>query len=681
AGVNQNDYYRWLLDLDRAQEKSRNYDRHNIVAGNSSSTSTAVFLNAGAPLSSTINFYTAIGYSYRSGAASGFSRNPNSWSQQAVLANGQRFYFDGFLPQIHTTIIDQSFIAGLNFKLGEWDLDISDTRGENTLRYDIKNTGNASLPASNNVQTQFYAGTLEFMQNTINLDLDRRLDFGSGKSLNIALGGEYRYERYLIGAGEPNSYINGGRQFQPDPIPPYPGTAGSFTFSPGTAVSGAQVFPGFQPTDAVTAKRDIYAFYGDLEYHTNKFTLGGAVRYETYDEREANYDNLSGKISSRYEITSRFAVRASASTGFRAPSLHQRYFQNTSTQFVSGLPSQALTANNYNPIVRNAFGVQALTPETSKSISAGFVGNLSSSTSFTVDGYFIRIDDRIVLSSQFSRSNPLVNTILTANAADPTVNALQFWTNAINTETKGVDVVFTHRFKLGNGNAIFSVAGNYNTNTVVGPIQSNSVIDDPANNPGEGDPSKNPANDLKTSLFDRQQRSRIEVAQPKSKVNITLNYDFKKFNVILRTVRFGETTLLNNADPALRNSATNAYWNDVALETDQTFGAKWTTDVVLTYKPKQGLSISVGANNLFDVYPDRIFIDPRNEPAAYYNAPVSNSLGVNKTTGGYNAGRDQSNRGRFLFSPNQFGYNGRFMFARLSVDLQDVFKKASSAKK
>jgi iron complex outermembrane recepter protein len=674
-GVTANDYYRWLMDLDRGVVTQRNYDRRNIVAGNSSNTNTGVFLNAGAPIAKVANVYLAAGFSERNGAASGFSRNPNSWNQQPVLSNGQRFYYDGFLPQIHTRLIDYSVLTGATVKLGSWDLDVSNTRGENTIRYDIKNTGNASLPANDNPKTEFYAGTLGFLQNTINVDLDRRIDFGSNRSLNVAFGGESRYERFTIGAGEPTSHINGLRQFQPDPIPPYPGTTNYFTFSPGPSVPGAQVFPGFQDSVAIKANRNVYAFYADLELRANMLTLGGAIRYETYDEFQANYDNLSYKLAARYDITSRFAVRASGSTGFRAPSLHQRYFQNTSTQFVGGLPSQALTANNYSPVVRDVFGIESLTPETSKSLTAGFVGNISSNTSFTLDGYFIRIDDRIVLSSQFNRANnTLVDAILDNAGVPGDINALQFWTNAINTETKGIDLVFTQRFRLGNGNATLSVAGNYNKNSVVGPIQSNSVIDDPSNNPSETDPTKNPANDLKTGLFDRQQRARIEVGQPQTKLNISLNYDFRKVNFLLRTVRFGEVTNLNQVDPASRNSANNFFWNDVGLGTDQTFSPKWVTDLAITLKACPGVNFTVGANNLFDVYPDRVYVDPRNDPNAYYNAPVASALNVNKRTGGHDASRDLSNRGRFLYSANQFGFNGRFLFARLSIDVFEIGK-------
>ena len=139
-GVTPTDYYRWLIDLDRSYEKDRKYSRQNIVAGNSANENLGFFINAGAPVTKTIDFYLTTGLINRTGSASGFSRNPNSWSQQPVKANGQRYYFDGFLPQIHTTLKDYSVLAGLTFKLGEWNMDLSNTRGENTLRSMILKT-------------------------------------------------------------------------------------------------------------------------------------------------------------------------------------------------------------------------------------------------------------------------------------------------------------------------------------------------------------------------------------------------------------------------------------------------------------------------------------------------------------------------------------------------------------
>jgi iron complex outermembrane receptor protein len=435
--------------------------------------------------------------------------------------------------------------------------------------------------------------------------------------------------------------------------------------TPVVPASGSQVFPGFKAEDAVKAKRNVYAVYGDLELTLGKWMLDGAVRYEDYAENGFRYDNLGGKLSGRYELTPRFSIRGSVSNGFRAPSLHQRYFQNTSTQFVNGLPSNSLTANNFNPIVRDAFGIKELKPETSTNFTLGFVGKIGTGISFTVDGYFIAIKDRIVLSTAFNRSNPLVDTILKKNNVDASTSALQFWTNAVNTETKGIDLVITDRFRLGKGNAILSLAANFNKNSVVGALHTNSVIDDPKNNPSTNNPNVNPANDLALTLFDRQQRGRIENAQPGSKINLTFSYTISKWDFLVRAVRFGRVQFLNNVDPALINKSTGAYFNDFGLGIDQVFSAKVTTDLVVSYRLRTGITFSAGANNIFDVYPDRIFVDPRNDAKAVYANPIQ---GANKTDGGYNAGRDLSNRGRLLYGPNQFGYNGRFLFARVTLE-------------
>ncbi len=679
-GYNTTDYRRWLIDQDAAIATSRGYNRRNLVAGNSYSDNVSLMFNGGANVGNNAEIYVAAGTAQRTGRASGFSRNPNSWNQQPVLANGQRFYYDGFLPEIHPRISDISVLAGIKFKGGKWNFDLSNVVGKNTIWYDIKNTGNASLPATNNVQTEFYAGRLSFRQNTANLDVSRKFDMGASKSINVAFGGEYRNEQFQIKDGESNSWNNGGRFATPDPIGPPPGSVVWTTFSPVATASGSQVFPGFKPEDALTASRNVYAAYGDVELTVGKFLLGGAARYENYQEKSAAYDNLSWKLTSRYEINPKVAIRGSISTGFRAPSLHQRYFQNTSTQFVAGLPSNALTANNNNKIVREAFGVDQLKPETSTSYTVGVAGRIGGSFTYTIDGYFISIKDRIVLSTQFNRSNPLVATILNNYGVDASTNALQFWTNAINTQTKGIDIVLTDRFRLGAGNASLSFAANFNRNDVVGGLNTNSVIDDPKNNPSQGDNNLNPANDLSYALFDRQQKSRIEVLQPRSKMNLTFNYSLKSWNFLARVVRFGEISFVNNLDPTSKNPNTGVFFNDLGLGVDQTFGARATTDLVVSYNFCPGVTLSAGGNNIFDIYPDRVFIDARNDPAAVYANPVQSTLTTSKTTGGYNAGRDASNRGRFLFNANQFGFNGRYLFARLSIEVGQLKNCKAPAK-
>ena len=674
AGVDPVLYRRFLIDLDKAFVAERGYNRKNMIAGQSTAENYGGFVNAGLPITKNIEFYTTVGASHRTGAATGNARIPNAVTQQAITAGGFNFYPDGFLPEIHTVITDQSFIAGFKGKYNEWDIDLSNTYGKNKLVFEVQNSNNASLPASTTTQTQFDAGNLAFTQNTVNLDISRKFNAG-GNDLNLGFGGEFRTEKFGITAGELNSYTNGGRITTPFTLPSYPGsTTAPVTIGAFPAVPGAQVFPGFAPADAVNAKRSVYAAYIDVEYTLGKLLLGGAARYESYKESKVTYNGTGLKLTGRYEIQSNLAVRGSVSTGFRAPSLHQRYFQNTSTQFVAGLPSNSLTANNENSIVRNAFGINELKPEKSTSFTAGVVSKFGNGFTVSVDGYYIKINDRIVLSTAFNRNtNPLIDAILTSNGVGSSTSALQFWTNAVNTETKGVDVVISKRYKMGKANGNISLAGNFNRNDVVGKTQTNSVIDAAVNNPSLTDPSKNPANDFSTLLFDRQQRARIEVGQPMAKVNLTANYTISKLDVLARVVYFGKITSLNNVNPRATNAA-GIFWNDAGFGADQTYAGKATTDLVLTYRACEGLAFSVGANNLLDVYPDQIFVDPRNTPNAVYATPVASALTTSKVVGGYTAGRDQSNRGRFLFNGNQFGFNGRYLFARLAVDFLELAK-------
>ncbi|MES2773751.1 MAG: TonB-dependent receptor [Bacteroidota bacterium] len=683
AGVDPVLYRRWLIDLDTKLVNERGYDRHNMVAGQSSSENYGGFINAGLPITKNIEFYTTIGASHRTGAATGNARIPNAVTQQAVTSGGYQYYPDGFLPEIHTVISDQSFIGGLKGTFMDWEIDLSNTYGENKLAYEVQNSINASLPpvAEANVQTHFDAGSLKFRQNTVNLDISKKFLAGAN-DLNVGFGAEFRTEKFDIAAGELNSYTNGGRQTTPFALPSYPGANTAPTIiGASPAVPGAQVFPGFAPADVVNAKRNVYAGYLDLEYSLGKLLLGAAARFESYKESTVTYNGTGLKLTARYEIQSNLAVRASVNTGFRAPSLHQRYFQNTSTQFVGGLPSNSLTANNENPIVRTAFGINELKPEKSTSFTAGVVSKFGNGFTVSVDGYFIKIKDRIVLSTPFNRSsNALVDAILTANGVSSATSALQFWTNAVNTETKGLDIVISKRYRIGVGSGNISLAANFNQNTVVGKIQTNSVIDAAVNNPGLTDPTKNPANDFSTLLFDRQQRARIEVGQPKQKINLTVNYAISKFDILARVVYFGKVTNLNAADPNAKNGA-GVFWNDAGFGADQTYQGKATTDLVLTYKACAGINLSVGANNLLDVYPDQIFVDPRNNPNQVYATPVASALTTSKVVGGYTAGRDQSNRGRFLFNGNQFGYNGRYLFARLAVDFVEMINGHKKMKK
>ena len=600
----------------------RGFNRKNMRVGNSEARNFGGFLNAEYRITRNLELYVTGGVTRRTGKAAGFYRLPNQVTQSDLT-----IFPDGFLPFINTTINDQSVIAGLRTSIAGFATDLSNTFGRNELSFDISNTINASLPQGPGIrnQTEFYAGKLAFAQNTTNLNLSRKFsEVGPLATLNVAFGGEFRYDQFETEAGEPNSYINGGR----------------LTATGGLTAPGAQVFPGYRPTDVVNQSRTNVAGYIDLESDiSEKLLVGIAGRAENYSDFGSN---VSGKIAARYSILNDLSVRGAISNGFRAPSLQQRYFANTSTQFVEGLARQVLTVNNDNPIVRNnfdnmtqkGFGIPSLKQEESVNYSVGITSRIARTITLTVDAYQIDIDDRIVLSSQFAKSLPsfmgpptIVDQIL---STEPEVSRVQFFANAINTRTRGVDVVINERLTFGKSRLNLMAAANF-TETEVTQINSSSTIDNDAS--------------LQNTLFDRQQRTRIESAQPRNKINLGANYSIGIFGVETRVVRFGEVQF-KDADPA-------------RSFVDQTFAAKWITDLTLSAQVLKQVGITVGANNLFDVYPDKFRLNPRNDP---------NNFSVDPATS-FNSGLDNTNRNRFVYNANQFGFNGGYYFARLNFVL------------
>ena len=643
AGQDQNAFRAKLIADDAALASSRNYNRENMIFGNSSARNYGVFVNGGIPLDATSEIYFSGGYTYRTGQGFGNNRIPVARNQQPLKGDGNLFYQDGFLPGIESDIYDKSGILGYKTKIGEWSMDVSNVYGNNTFQFSVFNSGNASLPAADIQQTSFNAGKLSFTQNTFNLDFSRNFqNVGGFNYMNLAFGGEIRIEKFKIMAGELNSYF--GAAIQRPTAPLFVGGPAQGTTAAGP---GSQVFPGYQPSDETDRTRDNEAIYADFEAEKGKLLFGVAARFENFSDFGST---INGKVSARLQITDGIAIRGAASTGFRAPSLHQRYFQNTSTQFINGLPSNTLTVNNDNDIARKTVGVDALRPEKSVNLSLGLTAKLGNSATLTVDAYQIEISDRIVYSGAYSRAQ----LGITDAAQFPGVNNVRFFANAVNTKTQGIDIVATDRIQLGKGRLTLSAALNFNNNKVTG-INSTPLIDAERNN----DPANNPSTWYRTALFDRQQVALIEDYLPNSKWNLSAAYSVGKFDLTFRAVRFGETKFKNVVDPnAVKSDGT--YWNTQfdhgtagnAAPIDQTFQAVWISDLVVGYRITKSLYASVGANNLFDVYPDQIFIDARNA----------------KGSVDYNASRDASNRGRLLFQPNQGGYNGRFVFGKLSVN-------------
>ena len=646
-----------LKARDDARAAAAGYDRRNLRFGNSDSRNYGFFLNGGFKLAPALGLeaYLAGGITQREGKAAGFARLPGRYSAQ----NDSLMYPNGFLPFIEPTINDRSLIAGIRGKVAGFNFDLANTYGLNSLDYRITNSLNASLPAGYG-QRAFYGGQLFARQNSTTLGFVRKLtDVGPLASLNVAFGGEFRSDNFQIAAGEANSYSLGL---------PGSGTSRRVNTGPtstGLAAAGAQVFPGYQPTDVLDRSRTNVAGYLDLESDvTSRLLVGLAGRAENYSDFGSN---VSGKASARFSILDNLAVRGAISNGFRAPSLQQRYFTSTSTQFVQGAPQTVLTASNDNPIVA-AFGVGSLKQETSVNYSVGLAGRVAGTLTFTVDAYQIEIKDRIVLSTQFNRfTNATVENILTnagLTRAQNGAGIVQFFANAVDTRTRGLDVVLNERLALGAaGNLALTAAANFTETVVTSVNVPSTLVAD------EG---------LRNTFFDRQQRGRLESAQPNSKIVLSAGYTIGKLGLQLRTVRFGEVRFYDaRLDPAptpeVRNSAgaitAIAVTNPIKFsDIDQTFAAKWVTDATVNFQLFKPLGIAVGATNLFNVYPDKYRVAARNS-ATNYSVDPGNSPGNNADNTAYASNLDNTNRGRTLYNPNQFGFNGAFYFVRLNYTL------------
>lgn len=593
-------------DITDAELTRRGLSRADFSSrvGQSANRGGSLFFNSSVPLNESAEIYAFGGLNYRKGEGAAFFRTPSQLTQ-----TNAEIYPNGFLPLILTDNNDQSLAAGIRGDLGNWKVDFSNTFGQNTVDFGVGNTLNASLLRAS--PTSFEAGGYLFKQNTTNLDFTR--NFGDVLSgLNLAFGAEHRYENYQIIAGEEASYVNYGKATNvgtatnPVLIPDRKGTVDTRFAANGAAFAGgAQSFPGFSPDNAVNASRTSVAAYTDVEINfTDKLLLDAAARFENYSDFGST---LNGKVSARYKFSDKFLLRGAVSTGFRAPSLHQRYFSATSTIFTSGAFVESGTFTNESRVAQ-LLGIPKLKEETSTNYSAGFTSNLGS-FKLTVDGYFIRIDNRVVYTGQFAKvtTNPSpkdleINQLLDqANAG-----SARFFANAINTETKGIDAVLSYSRSLGAGNLRADLAGTFAKTSIAGSIKSSEQL-----------------KGRESTYFDDASRIYLESAVPQSKVNLSLNYSLNKLSFFLRNVYFGKV-----------KEATNV------ITAQDWYGEKVVTDLTLGYEFFSNLRLAVGANNIFDVYPDK--------------ASVANS-----------------SSGRFIYSRSaqQFGFNGRYVFTRLTFEI------------
>ena len=532
------------------------YDDQRVMEiGNAKTIDFSTFFNAVFPFKKGTEIYANGGYNHRIGQSRAFYRFPID--ENKVV---EELYPNGFSPELKTAIDDKSIAVGVRSNVRNWMIDFSYSSGSNKLDFDVNNSNNASLGTQS--PNSFYSGGFEYRQNITNVDISRTIEsLWFLKSINAAFGGDVRLESYKINAGEESSWIDGG----------------DTTSTGGVTGAGAQSFPGFQPQNVLNKSRVNFAGYADVEANfTKKLLVGLETRAVNYSDFGGNF---SWKLATRYRLMKNLSLRASYSTGFRAPSLQQIYFNNIGTQFVGGSAFQVGTFNNQSSVTK-AFGIASLKPESSQNISGGITTKLFKNFILTLDGYFITIDNRIVLSGRFddgfeSILNPLG------------VGAAQFFTNGINTQTRGLDAVLGYEFNIGKGLMNLSGMLNLTDTKVIGGIARPEVL------AGKED-----------ELFNREEISRIENAQPDSKFISLATYKYSKLTFLLRATRFGKVKYIHPEDGDQLNWVLNEFTGNIESR-DQTFTAKWVTDLSVNYKLSNNVGLTVGANNLFNVYPDR----------------------------------------------------------------------------
>lgn len=500
-----------------------------------------------------------------------------------------------------------------------WDWDISDNTGRNDFHYFGNKTFNASLPyiAGQPIQTRFDDGGFNFLQNTANADITKHFD-GVAKGMQLSFGGEFRYERYHLYAGELNSYVAGGA-----------------TLPDGTAkASGSEGYPGYQPSDAVKAHRTNEAAYAESQIDvTDQWLIDGAARFEHYSD----FGSVGTfKFATRYKLTDNFNLRGSVSTGFRAPSLQQINFSNTNTSIIGGNLVYTKLVPNYSDVAKTA-GIPALKQETSVNYSVGFAWQPVHNITVTVDGYDIVLKNRIVISGLYAAGDATLgdplNNILNSNG----IGDAQFFANAVNTTNKGIDVVVDYKKHWDNSHFTALLAGNIQGLTI-------NKINIPSTFKGS-------ASDSATFFNDREQYF-LKASAPKAKFTLSLEYGVKKISFGTHLTYFGDVKELGFGETSTPSSSADPFFPYVTLDNGGSvpeifdFKPKITTDVYVSFKINKTISWTAGVDNLFNVHPDEAIIKGSVSPTS-----GSSSFGDSESGGPFEA--------------VQMGFNGMRIYTKL----------------
>jgi iron complex outermembrane receptor protein len=515
-------------------------------------------------------FYGFGGWSRREGNSSGFFRTSGDGRTIPSI------YPEGFLPTLITQPTDISLAFGYKGDIGEdWNYDVYYNYGQNKFQFREENTANVSWfyepldpnnptgPRFEETPLEMDTGTLEYGMQNIGVDFTSKFDWLGGDSpFFLATGFEWRQDSYQIEAGEVASYSYGRNNDRSIDI---------FDQTGAIAQPGAQGFPGWSPAEAVDDSRSNTALYVDVEKQiTEQLLLGGAIRWENYSDFG---NTITGKFSARVNFVPEFGVRGTISNGFRAPSVQQAFYSQRSTNLnAEGVLTDTLTALQGGELTRS-FGIPALQEETSVNYSLGIIARPTSEFRITVDFFRIDIDDRIIFSSNIQPEPEAacgtptgcpIRTLL-----DPFgVGQILFFTNAIDTETTGVDFVALYDWQVSE-NAVLALEGafNFNKTEVTDRRSPSAILPAPV-------------------LFDQAQITLIEEGQPQQHHVLSGTLLTGSWRANLRFNYFGEVS------------------GEGFTGIKQTWDGKWLTDASVGYQFSNGLVVTGGGLNIFDVYPD-----------------------------------------------------------------------------
>ncbi|CAL2108357.1 iron complex outermembrane recepter protein [Tenacibaculum sp. 190524A02b] len=579
-------------DINEVREfLSRRPDAGN-VNGSPETTASKFLINGEYKLTDKSNLYFNAAYVYKKVNSFANYRTPywRTLSSFPYLAN---FFpgnhptnaggYDGYVPTFEGDLNDYNGTLGVRSKLNEWNVDTSVTFGGNKQTYNVSNSHNGNYvyrPELNDINNNgiadpgeefipvnqyrgnspisFDPGGTAFNHIVGNIDISRILS----DQISVAFGAEFRTENFEVIEGDLASYDGGG----------------------------ADSFAGNRPENSGTFNRYNLGGYASLDWDINEdFLLSGTVRAENFSDFGSTF---VWKASSRYKFADdKYTLRASVSTGFRAPTLHQIYTQKAQYSFVPGSGIQVGgLVNNVSPQAR-LLGIPKLKAEESTNFTVGIGGKPFKNFSFTIDYYNIAVDDRIILSTEIGRTtagNTALDQVLNSN----NLNDLSFFVNGIDTKTSGLDFVFGYKnIELGTGKLGFNLSGNYTIqNERDGAVKNPKIVADAGQ-----------------SVVNATQEALFFTSRPRTKWILGATYDIGKFNFSLNNTYFGKTTFKQQG-------------MDTNLRTE--FIPKIVTDLGINYNVDDNWTIGLNANNLLNVLPEWEFVAENAAGQAILNDPA-----------------------------------------------------------